>query len=83
MTKTEDRTAVAAVKDILFSNPDGLREVIRAVMQGFSRRRWTKPWALGKLEVIGSITVYVSSMVKGLLLRLECAPWGGQIGMMN
>ncbi|MBB3594903.1 transposase-like protein [Rhizobium sp. BK529] len=33
MTKTEDKTAVAAVKDILLSNPDGLREVIRAVMQ--------------------------------------------------
>jgi transposase-like protein len=33
MTKTEDKTAVAAVKDILLSNPDGLHEVIRAVMQ--------------------------------------------------
>ncbi|MBX4936171.1 IS256 family transposase, partial [Rhizobium binae] len=33
MTKTEDKTAVAAVKDILLANPDGLREVIRAVMQ--------------------------------------------------
>ncbi len=33
MTKTEGKTASAAVKDILLSNPDGLREVIRAVMQ--------------------------------------------------
>ncbi len=33
MTKTEGRTASAAVKDILLSNPDGLREVIRTVMQ--------------------------------------------------
>ena len=33
MTKTEDKTASAAVKDILLSNPDGLHEVIRAVMQ--------------------------------------------------
>ncbi|MBB3465079.1 transposase-like protein [Rhizobium sp. BK377] len=31
MTKTEGKTA--AVKDILLANPDGLREVIRAVMQ--------------------------------------------------
>jgi putative transposase len=33
MTKTEGKTASAAVKDILLSNPDGLHEVIRAVMQ--------------------------------------------------
>jgi putative transposase len=33
MTKIEGKTASAAVKDILLSNPDGLRDVIRAVMQ--------------------------------------------------
>ncbi|MGZ2464553.1 transposase-like protein [Sinorhizobium medicae] len=33
MTKTEGKTASAAVKDILLSNPDWLREVIRTVMQ--------------------------------------------------
>ncbi|UWU19307.1 IS256 family transposase (plasmid) [Rhizobium sullae] len=33
MTKSEGKTASAAVKDILLSNPDGLREVIRTVMQ--------------------------------------------------
>lgn len=33
MTKTESKTASAAVKDILLSNPEGLHEVIRAVMQ--------------------------------------------------
>ncbi|BCH12528.1 transposase for insertion sequence element ISRM5 (plasmid) [Mesorhizobium sp. 131-3-5] len=33
MTKTESKTASAAVKDILLSNPDGLHEVIRALMQ--------------------------------------------------
>ena len=33
MTKTEVRTASAAVKDILLCNPDGLREIVRAVMQ--------------------------------------------------
>ncbi len=31
--RTEGKTANAAVKNILFSNPDGLRDVIRAVMQ--------------------------------------------------
>lgn len=34
MTKTEDKSAITTVKDILLSNPDGLHEVIRAVMQG-------------------------------------------------
>ncbi|WP_084568535.1 transposase [Mesorhizobium sp. LSJC264A00] len=33
MTKTEVKTASAAVKDILLSNPDGLHEVLRAVIQ--------------------------------------------------
>ncbi|ESZ53332.1 hypothetical protein X731_03445, partial [Mesorhizobium sp. L2C054A000] len=33
MTKTEVKTASAAVKDILLSNPDRLHEVLRAVMQ--------------------------------------------------
>lgn len=33
MTKNDRKTTSAAVKDILLSNPDGLREVIRAVMQ--------------------------------------------------
>jgi putative transposase len=33
MTKTESRTASAAVKELLLHSPDGLREVVRAVMQ--------------------------------------------------
>jgi transposase-like protein len=33
MTRTEDRTARSAIRDILLSNPDGLRAVIRAAMQ--------------------------------------------------
>lgn len=33
MTKSEGKTASAAVEDILRSNPDGLHDVIRAVMQ--------------------------------------------------
>ncbi|ASY71951.1 hypothetical protein SF83666_b53020 (plasmid) [Sinorhizobium fredii CCBAU 83666] len=32
MTKIDGKTASTAVKDILLANPDGLREVIRAVM---------------------------------------------------
>ena len=33
MTRTEGKTASADVKDILLSSPDGLRDVIRVVMQ--------------------------------------------------
>jgi len=33
MTKLESRTASAAVKELLLHNPEGLREVVRAVMQ--------------------------------------------------
>ena len=33
MTKTEGKTVSAAVKDILFESPEGLREIVRAVMQ--------------------------------------------------
>lgn len=33
MTKSEVKSASAAVKDILLSNPQGFKEVIRAVMQ--------------------------------------------------
>lgn len=33
MTKIESKTASAAIKDILLSNPEGLHEVIRAMMQ--------------------------------------------------
>lgn len=33
MTKTEGKSASAAVKDILLQSPDGLREVIRAALQ--------------------------------------------------
>jgi putative transposase len=33
MTKTKDKPAAAAIKDLLSRNPDGLRETVQAVMQ--------------------------------------------------
>ncbi len=33
MTRTEGKSAGAAVKELRLQNPDGLREVVRAVMQ--------------------------------------------------
>ena len=32
-TNTKDKPATAAIKDLLSHNPDGLREIVRAVMQ--------------------------------------------------
>ena len=33
MTNPKDKPAAAAIKDLLSHNPDGLREIVRAVMQ--------------------------------------------------
>jgi hypothetical protein len=33
MTSTKDKPATAAIKELLSQNPDGLREIVRAVMQ--------------------------------------------------
>ena len=33
MTKTDTKPAIATIKDLLLADPDGLREVVRAVMQ--------------------------------------------------
>ncbi len=33
MTSTKDKPATAAIKDLLSHHPDGLREIVRAVMQ--------------------------------------------------
>ena len=33
MTKTEAKPAIVAVKELFAKSPDGLREIVRAVMQ--------------------------------------------------
>jgi transposase-like protein len=33
MTTSKDKPAATAIKDLLSHNPDGLREIVRAVMQ--------------------------------------------------
>jgi transposase-like protein len=33
MTNPKDKPAAAAIKDLLSQSPDGLREIVRAVMQ--------------------------------------------------
>ena len=39
MTKTEGKPAIAAVKELFATSPDGLRELVRAVVQEMLERR--------------------------------------------
>lgn len=50
MTKIEGKTASTPVKDILLSNPDGLREVVRAVMQEVLEAEMDEALGAGKGE---------------------------------
>jgi transposase-like protein len=50
MTKREVKPAIAAVKDLLFENPDGLREVVRAVIQEMLEAEMTDALGAGKSE---------------------------------
>ena len=50
MTKTEVKTASVAVKDILLSTPEGLHEVIRAVMQEVLEAEMEEPLGAWKSE---------------------------------
>jgi transposase-like protein len=50
MTKIESKTASAAVKDILLSNPYGLREVMQAVMQEVLEAEMDEALGAGKSE---------------------------------
>ena len=50
MTKSEVKSASAAVKDILLSNPQGLHEVIRAVMQEVLEAEMDEALGAGKSE---------------------------------
>src|SRR5690242_15187034 len=50
MTKREARPASAAVKDLLFENPDSLREVVRAVVQEMLEAEITDALGAAKSE---------------------------------
>ncbi len=60
MTKTEGKTASAAVKDILLSNPDGLREVIRTVMQEVLEAEMDEALGAAKAEMHASLPLRLS-----------------------
>src|SRR5688572_5406637 len=50
MTKLESRTASAAVKELLLHNPEGLREVVRAVMQEMLEAEMSEALGAAKSE---------------------------------
>ena len=50
MTKTEAKPAIAAVNELFAKSPDGLREIVRAVMQEMLEAEMTEALAAGKGE---------------------------------
>ena len=50
MTKTEGKPAIAAVKELFTTSPDGLRELVRAVVQEMLEAEMTEALGAGKSE---------------------------------
>jgi len=50
MTEIEPKPAITTVKDLLLQNPDGLREVVRAVMQEVLESEMTEAIGASKSE---------------------------------
>ena len=50
MTKTEGKPAIAAVKELFAASPDGLREIVRAVVQEMLEAEMTDALGAGKSE---------------------------------
>ncbi|SFG40920.1 Transposase, Mutator family [Novosphingobium sp. CF614] len=50
MTKTEDRPTIAAVQELLKQSPDGLREIVRNVMQQMLEAEMSDALGAGKCE---------------------------------
>ena len=50
MTKNEAKPAIAAVNELFLKSPDGLREIVRAVMQEMLEAEMTDALAAGKGE---------------------------------
>ena len=50
MTKTEGKPAIAAVKELFAASPDGLREIVRAVVQEMLETEMTDALNAGKSE---------------------------------
>lgn len=72
MTKTESKTASAAVKDILVSSPDGLREVIRAVLQEVLEAEMEEALGASKSECTPERLGYRSGLYgRSLITRVD------------
>ena len=60
MTKTEAKPAIAAVNELFAKSPDGLREIVRAVMQEMLEAEMTDALGAGKGERTGARLGYRS-----------------------
>src|ERR1700761_7554211 len=60
MTKREAKPAIAAVNDLFSTSPDGLREIVRAVMQEMLEAEMTDALAAEKGERTGARLSYWS-----------------------
>jgi putative transposase len=50
MTRTEVKPVISAVKDLLAQEPDGLREIVRSVMQAMLEAEMDEALGAGKSE---------------------------------
>ncbi len=50
MTRSEVKPSIAAVKDLLVQEPDGLREIVRSVMQAMLEAEMDEALGAGKSE---------------------------------
>ena len=60
MTKTEGKPAIAAVKELFATSPDGLRELVRAAVQEMLEAEMTDALGAGKSERTGARLGYRS-----------------------
>ena len=79
MTKTESKPAIAAVNELFAKSPDGLREIVRAVMQEMLEAEMTDALAAEKGERtvarLGSLRpLHPHPRHPGGQARAACAP---------
>jgi putative transposase len=80
MTKTEAKPAFAAVNELFSKSPDGLRKIVRAVMQEMLDAEMTDALRAGKGERIAARLGYRSGYYARPLVTRVGKASGGQKG---
>ena len=73
MTKSEAKPAIAAVNELFAKSPDGLREIVRAVMQEMLEAEMTDALGAKKGERTAACGATIR-MGKFASPRLKCSP---------